>query len=290
MTADLLQHLTIPGHLSLSAGHGGLTVAKVTTEWSTAEIYLNGAHVTSFQKNGESPLLFLSKESLFTPGKAIRGGVPIIFPWFGGREGHQAHGFARTTEWSLEETSKQADGTVTLRFLLPENLFSCRVEYHVTVGAELTLALTVTNPTEETVSYEGCLHTYFTVGSIDQVSVSGLNGGRYIDQLDGNVVKTESQEAVTFDAELDRIYLDTPAMLEILDGSLKRKIILETTGCHSAVVWNPWIDKSQRMADFGNEEYRKMVCVESGNVSRNKINLAAQGIAHMELTLKSLAF
>ena len=290
MTADLLQHLTIPGHLSLSAGHGGLTVAKITTKWSTAEIYLNGAHVTSFQKNGEPPLLFLSKESLFTPGKAIRGGVPIIFPWFGGREGHQAHGFARTTEWSLEETSKQADGTVTLRFLLPENLFPCRVEYHVTVGAELTLALTVTNPTDEPVSCEECLHTYFTVGSIDEVSVSGLKGGRYIDQLDGNVVKTESEETVTFDAELDRIYLDTPAVLEILDASLKRKIILETTGCHSAVVWNPWIDKSQRMADFGNEEYREMVCVESGNVSGNKINLAAQGIAHMELTLKSLAF
>jgi len=288
MTDDSLQKFTIPGHLTLNSTESGQTKATVQTEWSHAEIHLHGAHVTSFQKNGEAPLLFLSKLSQFTPGKAIRGGVPIIFPWFGGREGYQAHGFARTAEWTLEETAKNADGSISLRFLLPEDLAPCRVEYLVTVGKALTLELVTTNSTQEAFAYEDCLHTYFHVGSIHDVTVHGLQGTTYIDQLDGNARKAQQQENIIFSREEDRIYLNTPSVLEIRDVGLQRKILLETSGSRSAVVWNPWIEKSARMADFGDEEYLEMVCVESGNVADNRIQLPPGGTATLKLTLKTL--
>src|ERR1700733_11325744 len=143
--ASMKRH-EIPRHIAITAGSGGLSKIKVTTNRSMAEIYLQGAHVTSFQKTGDPPLLFVSRLSRFAPGKPIRGGVPICFPWFGPREGDSAHGFARVTGWELVKTSVAADGSVTLNFRLPEipertawkNL---RTQFVVTVSDKLTLEL-----------------------------------------------------------------------------------------------------------------------------------------------------
>src|SRR6202451_1660424 len=136
--------------VQIVSGNGGLRKIIVTTKTSTAEIYPHGAHVTHFQKNGEPPLLFMSAKSYFAPGKPIRGGVPICFPWFGNRDGEPSHGFARSTEWQLVKTSAAADGAVTLHFALPEiprreawkNL---RTEFVVTVSDTLTMELITAN-------------------------------------------------------------------------------------------------------------------------------------------------
>ena len=282
---DGSHHLEIPGHVSLAAGHGGLPKVSIETPWSSAEIYLHGAHVTGFRKNGEAPLLFMSGASEFAAGKPIRGGVPIIFPWFGPREGMPAHGFARTAAWDLKETSLLPDGAVSLRFSLPAR-DGFDVEYLVTVAESLSMELAVTNTGGQDATIETCLHTYFKIGAIDAISITGLSGVNYLDKLTGTSA-TDAPGPIHIAGEVDRIYLDTATAVEIEDPALGRKIRIATTGSNSTVVWNPWIEKSRRMPDFGDDEYLQMVCVESGNVAKNQITLTAGGRAVLKVDVSS---
>jgi glucose-6-phosphate 1-epimerase len=293
-TFENLQKHEIPERVTIVQGGGDLPKIKVQTDWSTAEIYLLGAHVTGFQKNGEPPLLFMSQASQFALGKAIRGGVPIIFPWFGAREGFPSHGFARVTEWEWEGSFVAPDGSVTLRFCLPTaahvaNLPSENVTFAVTVSEQLTMELTVANLSRtENLSFENCLHTYFAISDITEVGITGLTGTTYIDKVDNFTTKLESAAAVQISSETDRIYLDTAEPVEIHDARLHRKIRVEKTGSASTVVWNPWAAKAKQMSDFGDEEYKQMVCVEAGNVAQNKITVAPSKSASLKVILSSL--
>ncbi|MEY2466977.1 MAG: glucose-6-phosphate 1-epimerase, partial [Verrucomicrobiota bacterium] len=259
--------------MTFQDGRGDLPMLEIKTPWSVAEIYLHGAHVTHFKKNDEPPLLFLSQCSRFADDQPIRGGVPIIFPWFGPREGMAAHGFARLKTWALKEMSVFPDGTVCVRFQLPDCPETkehppCTVEFAVTVNHALQMELIVTNQSAgDTFEFENCLHTYFAIGNINSVSISGLNGTGYLDKVGGVTSKIETEDAIRISSEVDRVYLDTTGAVEIRDEQLKRVVRVEKENSASTVVWNPWIAKSQQMADFGNEEYREMVCVESGNVA-----------------------
>jgi len=281
-------NLEIPGHVSMSEGEGGLPKLVINSRWSSAEIYLHGAHVTRFQKNGEEPLLFMSAASEFAAGKPIRGGVPIIFPWFGGREGLPAHGFVRTMTWDLKEATLLPDGAVKLRFSLPA-VESFAVEFLVTVAESLTMELVVTNTAAQDSTFETCYHTYFQVSAIDAISITGLSGASYVDKL-ANTTATETSAPIRFAAETERVYSDTTAAVEILDPGFGRKIRIDTEGSHNTVVWNPWIEKSKRMPDFGDDEYLQMVCVESGNIANNKITLQTgkRTVLKVEVSSESL--
>ena len=270
-------------NITFAEGHGGLPKILIETPWSSAEIYLHGAHVTHFQKKAEAPLLFLSQSSAFLADQPIRGGVPIIFPWFGPREGSPAHGFARTAEWDLTARSVQPDGSVKLYFRLPAVI---EVEFVVTVGQTLEMELRVRNTGEVDYTFESCLHTYFHISAIDTIEITGLVGVTYLDKVTG-ATTVESIAPLHIASEVDRIYQDTTAAVEIHDPDLKRTIRVEKSGSNSTVVWNPWIDKSQRMADFGDDEYLQMVCVESGNVAAHKITLAPAEIAVMKVEVSS---
>ena len=289
---DLRKH-EIPERVTIVKGGGDLPKIKVKTDWSAAEIYLLGAHVTGFQKNGEPPLLFMSRASQFVVGKAIRGGVPIIFPWFGAREGFPSHGFARVTEWEWEESSAAPDGSVTLQFRLPTAAHAAgspseNVTFAVTVSDKLTMELTVANPSlTENLSFENCLHTYFSIGDVAEVEITGLKGTTYIDKVDNFTPKLESADAVRISSETDRVYLDTTGAVEVHDSRRHRKIRVEKIGSTSTVVWNPWAAKAKQMSDFGEDEYKQMVCVEAGNVARNKINLAPGKSASLKVILSS---
>ncbi|MEJ0088689.1 MAG: D-hexose-6-phosphate mutarotase [Limisphaerales bacterium] len=282
----------IPGHVAIVNNPGGLPKIKITTAFSTAEIYLHGAHVTGFQKIGEPPLLFMSAKSLFAPDKAIRGGVPICFPWFGSREGLPAHGFARVTAWELETTKLLSDGGVSIRLRLPENAggmnaFRGKAEYIVTVGEQLTLELQVTNTTAEPLSFEECLHAYFSVGDINDVAITGLKGVSYLDKTGNNARKLESGDAIKIVSETDRVFLDTASTVEIRDAKLGRRICVEKTNSFSTVVWNPWAAKVRAMSDFGDEEYKHMVCVEVGNVGQSQVMLAPGKTSSLKAVLSS---
>ncbi|MEO6034428.1 MAG: D-hexose-6-phosphate mutarotase [Verrucomicrobiota bacterium] len=261
-----------------SKGKGGLPKINLHSATSEAEIYFQGAHVTHFQRQGEPPLLFLSEHSKFEEGSAIRGGVPIIFPWFGAKEGKPMHGFARNRAWELKEVLSDNDN-ITLVLVLPESpeagdLPKFTAEYWVTVGETLSLELKISNCSGENLSFENCLHTYFTVGDISSISVAGLKGGEFLDKVDGFARKTEANDLIKISGETDRVYVSTTSTVEIIDPKLQRKIIIEKDGSDSTVLWNPWIAKAKAMADFGDEEYLHMVCVESGNVSENKLTLS----------------
>ena len=270
-------------NITFAEGHGGLPKILIETPWSSAEIYLHGAHVTHFQKKAEAPLLFLSQSSAFLADQPIRGGVPIIFPWFGPRGGLPSHGVARTAEWELAARSVRPDGTVKLYFRLPAAI---EVEYVVTVGDTLAMELIVRNTSETDYSFESCLHTYFSISAIKAIAITGLADTTYHDKVTG-ATRVESSAPLHIASEVDRIYQDTTAAVEIHDPGLKRTIRVEKSGSNSTVVWNPWLDKSQCMADFGDDEYLQMVCVESGNVAAHKITLAPAEIAVMKVEVSS---
>jgi glucose-6-phosphate 1-epimerase len=273
--------MELPGRVSFMEGNGELPKTEITTGASMAEIYFNGAHLTHFQKKGEPAVLFLSRLSRFESGSPIRGGVPVIFPWFGPREGQPMHGFARTTAWELKEIVAAPDGTTLLKFTLPDSAEASlstkfAAEYNVTVGTTLGLELVVTNGSaDQDFTFEACLHSYFNVGDINAVSVTGLKGVSYLDKCENYARKIQTSEHVKILRETDQVYLDTGSVTEIHDSSLGRRLRIETAGANSTVLWNPWIAKSQQMPDFGNDEYLRMICVESGNVADNRVTLPA---------------
>jgi D-hexose-6-phosphate mutarotase len=288
-----LRKFEIPGRVMFANGGGGLPKINITTGRSTAEIYLHGAHVTGFQKNGEPPLLFMSRLSQFVAGKAIRGGVPVCFPWFGRREGNVAHGFARITEWDLIETTATPDGGVTVRFRLPSTAANAawpayRAELVVAVTDQLAMELIATNESaDRNFDFENCLHTYFAVGDIRDVSIAGLNGAPFDDFAAGagGARKVENDSVLRITKETNRVYPDATGTVEIRDQKFQRTIRVEKSNSHSTVVWNPWT--TQLTPGFDPAEHRQMVCVESGNVKQNKISLPPGKTAGLKVVLSS---
>jgi|SRR5208282_3110739 len=287
-----LRKFQIPGRVTFANGNSGLLKINVTTGRSTAEIYLHGAHITGFRKNGEPPLLFMSRLSQFAAGKAIRGGVPICFPWFGPREGDVMHGFARITEWELVATTATPGGGAALRFRLPPTATGAvwppfNTEFAVTVTDQLTMELVTTNRSpDRNFDFENCLHTCFAVGDIRDVSITGLKGAHYLDKTQNDARKLEAA-AIRITAETNRVYPDTSGTVEIRDAKFRRTIRVDKSGSASTVVWNPWT--TQLMPDFDPAEHRQMVCVESGNVSQNKIALAPGATTAIKVVLSSHA-
>jgi glucose-6-phosphate 1-epimerase len=274
-------------------GQGELPMIGISTIWSSAEVYLQGAHLTTFRRHGEPPITFMSQCSRFTEGQPIRGGIPVIFPWFGMREGMGNHGFARVKNWELKEFAPAPDGSVSVRFRLPDcpeasSYPPFTADYVITVSDALTLQLIVANKSsEDPLTFENCFHTYFEVGDVTSISILGLKGVSYLDKVANFARKTETNEAIRISSEVDRIYFDTSGPVEIHDPRLGRKIRIEKQGSDSTVVWNPWIGRSQQMPDFGNDEYQRMVCIESGNVSSNEITLPPGRTSTLTATFSS---
>jgi D-hexose-6-phosphate mutarotase len=294
--SERLKRFEIPGRVTILEGNGELPKIEITSDWSTAEIYLLGAHVSDFQKKDEPSVLFTSRCSRFALGQAIRGGIPIIFPWFGPREASPSHGFARTTEWDLHEATTVPDGGVSLRFAFPGTAEggmwpAFAANYVVTVTDRLVLELILTNTSaDHELGIENCLHTYLAVGDIHEVTVSGLQGITYLDKVGQHTQRTENSSAITIESEVDRVYYDTSGPVEILDRALGRRIRIDKHGSASTVLWNPGSIKAQQMPDLGNEEYQAMLCVESGNVGKNRLSLppGKSSILRVELSTSPL--
>ena len=278
--------MDLPPGVRLEPGFGGLTKVVVATDLATAEVYLHGAHVTHYQPAGQGPVLFLSRQSLFAAGKAIRGGVPICFPWFGPLENRPkapAHGFARTSLWALAAATRDGGGVVTLRFELSRGEdpasdwpHAFRAEYAVTVGPELTMALTIHHVGGEPFLYEAALHTYLSVGDVRQASVTGLENTPYLDKAAGRE-EPGVDAPVRFTGETDRVYQETTAACTADDPAGHRTIRVEKSGSASTVVWNPWVAKAKAMSDFGDGEWPGMLCIETANVRGSAVTLGPGG-------------
>jgi glucose-6-phosphate 1-epimerase len=274
----------IPNALRFEDTSGGLVRAVVSTPAAEADVYTQGAHVAHWTPRGQKPVLFVSSKSLFAPGKAIRGGVPIIFPWFGNRSDGKpgpAHGFARSTEWAVEGTKLHGDGRVEITLMLAPNdatrafgYGAFHLRFRVIIGANLEMELETRNDANEPLTYEEALHSYFAIADIHQAWVSGLEGTTCIDKTDGFKRKTLGNEPVRIAKETDQVHLNTKATCTVHDPVWNRRIVVEKTGSDSTVVWNPWIDKTKGMSDMAPDDWQKMVCVETANAADNAIHLA----------------
>lgn len=269
--------IAIPDCLAIRTGRGGLRYLDLRCNGAEAHVYLHGAHVLHYQPDGQAPVLWHSRESLFETNKPIRGGIPVCWPWFGAHAADStlpAHGYARLSEWVPVASSASATATtVTLRFPASQGR-SAIAELTVVLGPALEVTLATTNTGTSAMPLSEALHSYFAVSDIRSVSVTGLDQECYIDTLQAGRPTLKQEGTVTFGAETDRIYIDTSRECVIADPGLHRRIRIGKQGSLSTVVWNPWIAKAARMPDFGDDEYPEMVCVETANCGPNAFSLA----------------
>jgi glucose-6-phosphate 1-epimerase len=273
--------MSLPPSIHLTNLLPGYPVLDVRHPACTARIAQNGAHLMEWTPAGQSPVLYLSPQSNFHEGKAIRGGVPICWPWFGPHETDKtlpAHGFVRNRFWELTEASENETG-VTLKFALHENEETRRLWPHpfnldltMQLGAEMHLSLRMENTGNTPFTISGALHTYLAVGEIHRVTVQGLDGAEYLDTVGTQEVRRQSGD-IAFDREVDRNYRTT-GEVRVKDASLNRTLIVCGSGSHTAVVWNPWIEKSKTLKDLPDDGYKSFVCVETANAWRDHITVA----------------
>jgi glucose-6-phosphate 1-epimerase len=269
------EQYAIGSHIRFGEGPGGLPVAEIANPAAAATIALQGAHVATYQPHGQQPALFVSRAAIYRAGKAIRGGIPVCWPWFAQHPTDPAkpmHGFARTAMWQVVGTAVVEDDT-QLRLGLSDNEatwaiwpYAFELELVVTVGARLGVELVARNRGEEPFGCGGALHTYFRVGDVRQAQVHGLDGVTYVDKVAGGAQVTQAGPVMVA-GEVDRIYLDTTAECVIEDPVLGRRIRIGKSGSRTTVVWNPWVEKARAMGDFEPAEYLEMLCVETTNAN-----------------------
>ena len=293
---ELNERFGLDGAIRFEEGPGGLTRARIANDAATAEIYLQGAHVAHWHPMAaEHPVTFLSAMSQFTAGKAIRGGVPLVFPWFAERKGGLPggmHGFARTLPWEVVAAERRPEG-VALSFKLLPNQTTRDVGfdhfvlvYEVVVGATLRLTLEVENVGDTPLTFEEALHAYYSVSDVRQIEVSGLGDTDYLDRADNAKRKHQGAGAIRFAGETDQLHLNTRAAVTISDPGWKRRIVIEKRGSDGTVVWNPWQAKANGLADLGGDAWPHFVCVEPANAAENAVTLAPGATHSMGITVR----
>jgi glucose-6-phosphate 1-epimerase len=265
----------VTGVVEIVAGSGGLPMVRIGSGAAAAEISLYGAQVLRWKPTGADEVLYLSERSRFEQGDAIRGGIPICFPWFRNKADDPRapkHGFVRTREWRLDSLRADENGTVTLvcvtgsdegtRAWWPHQFL---LAYRIVVGRKLRLELSVVNRGSSPMQFEEALHTYFHVGDVERTRVRGVDGATYLDNMDNDRAKRQEGELVIA-GPTDNAYLDTESAVEAVDAALGRRLRTEKSHSASTVVWNPWREGAAGLADMNPEDWRTMVCVEASNV------------------------
>jgi glucose-6-phosphate 1-epimerase len=279
---ELNEHFGIPGILVFHATPSGLIHADVTTPHATATVYLQGAHVAAWQPKGQQPAIFLSRKSDFAPGKPIRGGVPIAFPWFAARHDGKtgpSHGFARIQDWTLAFAALAGDDLHMTFTLGPTEMSrdlgydNFRLAYQVIIGRTLTMQITVANDAKVPLLFEEALHTYYAVADIHEVTVDGLEAVSYLDKND-NFKSKMQHGAITITEPTDRVYLNTTSACILHDNGGKRRVTVAKTGSNTTVVWNPWESGALKLPDMDPTEWHEFVAIETVNAAANTITLA----------------
>jgi len=280
---------------------------RVRTAHAELLVAQQGAQVLRYQPHGQQPVIWLSDDAAYKKGQSVRGGVPVCWPWFGDLARNPdaiqtlhagapapAHGAARGLDWQLQDIDSE-DEAVTLTFTftpsaeaLPNLPKGVQLSLAIRLDQRLTLTLTTFNGSDQPLPFSQALHTYFAVSDIHQAQIEGLEDTRYIETLE-DWQSRQQQGAVTFTGETDRIYLDIPAELSIVDPQWQRRIHLASSGSRSAVVWNPWIAKAQRLSQFAADAWTGMLCIETANVLDDIVTLAPGAQHSMAVTLWSEA-
>ena len=291
---ELAEHFAMPGVLAFHETPSGLVYIDVTTPHAKATVFLQGAHLTHWQpvNNGVAaqPVIFLSRKSDLAPGKAIRGGVPIAFPWFAARHDGKtgpSHGFARIQDWELAFAALSGNdlhltftqGPTELSRSLGYDNF--KLAYQLTIGSSLTMQLTVANHGAAPLVFEEALHTYYAVADVHEVTVAGLDGTTYLDKTDNLQAKVQ-HGPIVITGPTDRVYLNTASPSLLHDTAGKRRITVTKTNSDTTVVWNPWEAGAQKLPDMDPTEWHEFIAIETVNAGANSVTLAPGGTHTMK--------
>jgi glucose-6-phosphate 1-epimerase len=280
--AELDRQLGIQGVARVSEGNSGLASVQIRGAFGEGEMYVHGAHVTSWKPAGNEEVLFVSTKSRWEEGQAIRGGIPICFPWFRAKSDDlraPAHGFVRTKTWQIESIARNENGIAVTMFTQSDEQTrkwwpgEFRLVHRVTFGSELRLELVCTNTGTTPFRFEEALHTYNRIARIQDVRVQGLDGVSYLDNTDSNKEKTQRGD-VLIASPTDNAYCNTQTEVDLLDGNKKRRIRLRKEHSLTTVVWNPWTEGAARLKDLGDGEWKQFLCVEASNILDTAIHLA----------------
>ena len=283
------------GRIAFRAGAGGMPIAALAGPHGSCEVSLYGGQVLGYKPLGHAPMLFVSRKAVYESGKPLRGGIPVCWPWFGPHpqeKGKPAHGFARLQTWSLLTAEYSAQLT-DIKLGLCDNESTLSLWPHpfdltlrISLDTNLRVELTTRNRDKAPITISEALHTYLRVRDVAHASVIGLDGVRYYDSLTGQE-HAAAKGAVHIHGEVDRVYHDTNPECIVDDPGLGRQIVVAKRNSHSTVVWNPWIEKAKRMADFGAEEYPQMLCVETANAREATLTLPPGEVHTMALSLRA---
>lgn len=293
---DLNDKFGIEGEIGFAELEGDLVFAMIANKYADANISLYGAQITGFRPMGTMDILWMSPLSNFEKGKAIRGGIPVCFPWFGPHEldgTMPQHGFARLMNWEVINTGSTETGESTLHLQLCSSEktkeywpYDFCAELIFTVGTSLTVTLKVTNTSSDALEYTSALHSYFSVSSVDNISIEGLENTRYHNQLNGGDYIQETPLLKITEAET-RHYYNTETSCVINDPVFSRNIRIDKTGSKNTTVWNPWVETCEEMDDMPDDAYLTFVCLETVNKFDDIIKLAP-GESHETTTIIGL--
>ncbi|MEK9771253.1 MAG: D-hexose-6-phosphate mutarotase [Nitrosomonadales bacterium] len=259
-----------------------LEILSINNNLATAEISLQGAHVSKWiPKNIKDDVLWLSSNAKFEKGRSIRGGVPIIWPWFGQHptdNSYCIHGFARVIPWELIASEDLKNGsTKMLLRMLPTEIVKKQLTYEfqldltVIVGETLSLSLTTANKSQFPFIISEGFHTYFYISDIEKIRVTGLENVVYTDKV-FEFNKGIERPEIQFNNEFDRVYMNTSNDCYIEDEGFKRVISIKKSNSNSTVIWTPWGKKASAMGDMGaDKEWKRMVCVETVNALEDNV-------------------
>lgn len=291
---DLNDQFAIPNHVNFQTGPGGLATAVIRNAYAKAEMTLAGGHVLTCTPHGEKPLLWISPNASYSLGKAIRGGIPVCWPWFGPHptdpQKLPVHGLVRTMLWSVKGTRALPDGSTEVRMAVsdtPETRsvwpHAFELEVTVRVGAHLWVAWSARSSGDQPFTYTGAMHPYYPVSDIRAITIRGLEGVDYLDKPDGYKRKTQ-EGALKFSTLTDRIYLDTVSEVVIEDPGWERRLRIAKKGSSTTVVWNPDTGDAD-MADVGAGQHRFFVCVEPANAVDDQVIVGPEGEGLLEMEI-----
>ncbi len=281
VAAELDARFGIPGVVKVCEGHGGLPRVQITSTLVSAEMYLHGAQVTSWRPLGDDEVLFVSSKSQWQEGQAIRGGIPICFPWFRAKAGDAhapAHGFARTRSWQLESIIEREKGVAVSMVTRSDEQSrrwwprEFRLTHRVTFGPDLKLELICRNTGTTPLRFEEALHTYNRVADVEQVHLQGLDTVRFLDNTNANQEKIQIGD-VAIASQTDSAYVNTESAVDLLDPKMRRRIRLQKEDSLNTVVWNPWREGAAGLRDLGDGEWKQFLCVEASNILDSSVNL-----------------
>lgn len=258
-----------------------------------AEIFLQGAQISQYQRHNEEPVLWLSKACVYQNGSPLRGGIPICWPWFGDINKNpqavqspftedklktlSAHGFIRERNWEVNAIQTPTDNItiIELRYQIfaeqePLWPFATDLIYRIEIGEQLKASLTIKNLDSMPFNYSCALHSYFAIDHINHARIKGFDQSDYIDTL-ADWSQYIQKGDILFNNEVDRIYQSAPEAIQLIDNN--REIHIKSTGSNSTVIWNPWVDKAKRLSQFNAEDYQKMLCIETANIMDDVVYL-----------------